>query len=201
MNARHTAGEGSFARSAGGAAGRGIVLVVVAVLIGIALMRWALDGPGDGEVVTDGPVTTADGSTDGTADTTPATGPDGSTVPPNTTETSTPPAVAPETVKVLVANGTSIQGAARSFTDQLNTQNYVSLTATNADTNTYTVSHVYYVAGNADAQTGAQQVGTLLNVQTPPEPMPATVPLSDPAALADAMVLVVIGTDLAQPPA
>ena len=50
MNARHASAEGAFARSAGGAAGRGILLVGLAVLIGVALMRWGLDGPGDGTV-------------------------------------------------------------------------------------------------------------------------------------------------------
>ena len=45
MNAgRHAAGDGSFARSASGAMTRGIVLIVVALIIGLVLMRTAIDG-------------------------------------------------------------------------------------------------------------------------------------------------------------
>lgn len=196
MNARHAAAEGSFARSAGGAAGRGMVLVAVAVVLGVVLMRWSLDGPGDGVIA--GPVVTT--VTDATTGP-PATTSDGSTVPTTaggeTTVAPTP--LSPETVKVVVANGTATTGVAGNFTDQLNLKAYVTEAATNANVTTYTASVVYYAAGFATGPQAAQQVANELGITAPPEPMPALVPLKDPAALVDAQVLVVIGADKVTP--
>ena len=57
---RYAAGDGSFAKSAGGAAARGGVLIAVAVAIGLIILNFAYDGgdesaavPGDDSVADD----------------------------------------------------------------------------------------------------------------------------------------------------
>ncbi|MEZ5280796.1 MAG: LytR C-terminal domain-containing protein [Acidimicrobiales bacterium] len=80
MNAgRHASQDGSFVRSAGGAMSRGIILIVIAVVIGIVLIRTAV---GDSTVAAGGEQSAstteaASGTTDttaaGTADTSVAT--------------------------------------------------------------------------------------------------------------------------------
>ena len=114
MSARHAADDSSFARSAGGAAGRGIVLVVIAVLVGIVLLRSGLDGP-ETEVQAGGP-----------AATTPATVPTESTAPSDTTaptdttggaapsSDAPPDTIAPNTIKVVVANAAGAGPSCRS---------------------------------------------------------------------------------------
>lgn len=196
MNARHSASEGSFARSAGGAAGRGLLLVGIAVLIGVALMYWGLDGPGDGSVEAGSNPTVTEGTTGSSTPQDTTAG--GSTVPGQTTVPVTP--LAPETIKVQVANGTATAGAAGRFTEQLNTKNYVTLPATNADANTYTTTVVYFAAGNEKAPQAAQQVATELGIAGAPSAMPPAIPLKDPAAFGDTMVLVIIGADKAAAP-
>src|ERR1700724_2774497 len=95
----HAAGDGSFGRSAGTHAGKALALVAVAVLIGVLLLHRT--GPGSVNVaVTRQPTTTAK-SPGG-----PRPSPGGPTTLPSATTTL--PARAPQDVKVLVANGTSV---------------------------------------------------------------------------------------------
>ncbi len=100
----------------------------------------------------------------------------------------------PAEVRVLVANGTSVAGAAGSTREQLVTsQGYNGLAPTNATTSP-DESAVYYVPGY---ELDARQIAQILNA--PPQavaPMPADPPVED---LAEAHVLVVLGPDLVQP--
>jgi hypothetical protein len=114
---------GGFARSAGAAAGRGALLVVFALAIGVLLLARALGDDGPTQV----------GAGDGTATT--AAADVATTVPP--TETTAPPATAPPVthpaaqVKVLVLNGRALQGIAGSNNEVLLTQNFNTLSPDN----------------------------------------------------------------------
>src|SRR5690606_17084041 len=119
------ANGGGFARSAGAAAGRGVLLVVLALAIGVLLLARALD---------DGDETAVEAGS-GAATTAPAD--DASTTAPPT-ETTAPPATAPPVthppaqVKVLVLNGRAVQGIAGANNDVLLTQNFNTLSPDNA---------------------------------------------------------------------
>lgn len=187
---RHAARDGSFARSAGSAMGRGVVLVVVAVLIGALLMQQAFDADtstvvGPGTVVTTAKpsATTSEGDTNGTTDT---------TTPP--TDTTTPPVSdtkAPNTVTVLVANGSGVNGAAGRMADDLKPIGYVTFTA-NAKANV-TATAVYFVEG---FQADAAAVASIIKANPAGvKPLPVPAPVSDTK---NAQVLVVLGPDLAR---
>lgn len=113
---------GGFARSAGAAAGRGVLLVVLALAIGVLLLARALDG-GEGTDVAVG----ADTDTTLVSET---------TVPP-ATETTAPPVTAPPVthppaqVRVLVLNGRAVQGIAGANNEVLLTQNFNALSPDN----------------------------------------------------------------------
>jgi hypothetical protein len=171
---RHAAADGSFGRSAGSAALRGAVLIAAAVLLGIVLLR-----------ATDSPEPFADIESGGGATTT-------TTADTEATSTSTTAATrSPAEVKVLVANGSDVAGAAGRVKDELAAKNYNVLAATDA-TGTASASVVYFNEGfEAEAAALAAQFPTPPAVQ----PMPAQPPVSD---LRGADVLVVIAADLAR---
>ncbi len=156
-----------------GSPAKGIILVVVAVLVGIALLRD--EGASTAQVnvgASDSPSVT-----DGDASAT------------STTTTTAPPR-APADVKVLVANGSDVNGAAGAETDALEALGYVAANPTNADTVPATV--VYYTVGyQAEAEVLAAAIGA---------PPTSVTPLPTPAPVADMQlsnILVVVGPDLA----
>ncbi len=181
---RHAASDGSFAKSAGGAAGRGILLIAVAVLVGVLLLRNGFDdGGGSSAPTTEGgggavtsvsPDTTgAGGSTDSTTPTTPSTRP-------------------PNQVKVFVANAAGVQGAAGRAVEVLTPLGYVAV-AGNSPTRVDTTT-VYYTEGfQAEAQGIAQALGAPAAAV---QPMPTPPPVAD---IQGAQVLVVLGPDVAKP--
>jgi hypothetical protein len=175
---RHTAGDGSFQHSAAGAAGRGALLLVVAVVLGIVLLNHFDNG--------DPYQATAAGKT-------------AVTKAPKTTTTlassvTTTPLRAPGAIKVLAANGSGTQGAGAKLKDQLTTLGYNALAATNATpTNkVYPTSIVEYAPGLANE---AKALAATLNL-----PDTAVQPLATPPPVADtkgADMVVVVGQDLA----
>ena len=168
------------APAAQGSVVRGAILVVVAVVIGVLLLR-------DDDVATTqvavgsdtaGQVDDTDGGDDGDAD------PDATTT--TTTEAPRPAAE----VKVLVANGSGVNGAAGGATDALEALGYVTGTPANAERVPSTV--VYYTTGfEAEAEALAAAIGAPEDSVTP---MPAVAPVDD---LQLANVLVHLGPDLA----
>lgn len=64
---RYAASDGSFAKSAGGAAARGGVLIAIAIVIGFALLQWGFDG-GDSDAALPIDVGNDDGGGDDSAD-------------------------------------------------------------------------------------------------------------------------------------
>ncbi len=175
---RHAAGDGSFGRSAGMAAGRGAAVLVVAVVIGIVLLNKV-----------DDPVRQV------------SAGGGGSTTEETTTTTvvtpvpTTLPARPPAEVKVLSANGTKVNGAAGKTRDALKALGYNVLSPIEAK-RPVEASVVFFTPGfDREAQTVAQA----LKLQpTSVQPLPAAdaLPVSD---LRGANVVAVVGPDLAKP--
>lgn len=173
----HAAGDGSFGRSAGGAAGRGVALLAVALLIGIVLLN-ATDAEPPGTRLTTGP----SGGEDA------APGPDkGRTAAPTTTaSTTTLPGRPPPEVKVIVANAAGVQGAAGRASDILKPAGYNVL----APTNTKGETAVYFVPGY---EREAAAVATALGFPgASVKPLPTPPPIPDTK---EANVVVIIGPD------
>lgn len=174
---RHAADDGSFGRSAGMAAGRGALLLAVAVLLGIVLLNAADDSPTD-------TVSAARPSADATTSLPPAV------LPPPTTA-STVPLRAAKDVRVLTANGTSVKGVGGRVKDVLKGAGYNVLAPT--DAKPATASAVYFAPGfEREAQAVAQYLAL---PPTTVQPMPVPPPVTD---LREANVLVVVGPDMAQ---
>lgn len=163
------------APQAQGSVVRGAVLVAVAVVIGVLLLRDDDAGVAAVAVGTDTP--SADVGGDDDADATAST---------TTTAALRPPAQ----VKVLVANGSGVNGAAGTTTDELEALGYVTGTPTNAERVPATV--VYFTAGfEAEAAALAEALGAPV---TSVVMMPAVAPVDD---LQLSNVLVVVGPDIA----
>jgi hypothetical protein len=180
MSARHAATDGSFGRSAGGAAARGALLLAVALVIGILLLRSGGGDPYSRSVRAVSPG-----------------GPEVSTQIPTAT-TVTVPLRTPADIKVLPTNGTSTAGAATNTGNRLKAAGYNVLAATNT-TNPATASNVFYNPGfEREARVIAQLLGF---ADATVQPMPTPPPVADTRG---ADVIVVVGADQAKagaPPA
>lgn len=159
----------------------GLVIIVIAVLIGVLLVfRGLSDTPGDlGEAGGGGPVVT---TTTVDRDAPPPTGDAESTTVPDA-------APAPADVVVVVANGSGISGLAARTGGTLAGLGYQVLEPANVNEGQIN-SVVYYVAGSEPA---AVEVAAALNLPaTAVQPMPTPTPVAD---LGTAVVLVVLGSD------
>ncbi len=221
-NGFHAAEDGSLARSTGGAAARGALLIALAIVIGLLLLTFALndqetevaatdddteqvDTEGDGtegdEAGTDAAVEAVDPGNDATegegADTTDA-GTDGGTdeaesIPEETIETGARPA---SEVNVLVANGVGTSGIAGAAADTLRASGYIGVAA---DAPSTAASVIYYREGfDADARAVATVLGSTPDI-IQPVPADGSVPINqnaiDDGRAAEANVVVIIGTD------
>lgn len=148
--------------------------MVVAIVVGILLLRATTGTPANGSAATaTTTTTTAAGQGTGHGGTTTTT-----TAPPN------------KNVKVLVANGSSTTGAAGFFTSKLTADGWGTLTATDAST-TVNASAVYYASGQqSPAETIAAELGLKPSVV---QPLTTSVPVPDTTG---ADVVVVVGPDL-----
>lgn len=220
----HAADDGSLARSTGGAAARGAMLIALALVIGLVLMAFALDDPqseltsggsssddndaatdtgddssDDGSTVDDGSdedpgVDIVDPNVDGDLEPTP------DTIPPVTEPVGDGPRPAAE-VNVLVANGTGGRGVAGAVADKLKTRGYIA-EAANAPSTANAV--IYYRVGYAD---DAREVATILGAPPDiitPAPGDGTIAVAPEAVedgrLVAANVVVIVGADNAVPP-
>lgn len=179
---RHAAADGSFGRSAGGAAARGAGLLAVAVILGIVLLQSFKPG------VDPYASSVRAGATSPT--TAPVQHRGGGTV--SSTTTSTTPPRQPADVKVLPANGSGRQGAGSRVQRVLADAHYNVLAATNANGAAVQTSSVYYAAGY---QSDAVALAQLLKLgPTAAQPMPTPAPVADTRG---ANIVVVVGVDLA----
>jgi hypothetical protein len=174
---RHAADDGSFGRSAGGAALRGGALLAIAVILGIILLTAADDNDAFA------PVTAGGNGRNGTSAT--AT----TRAPANTTTTSSTVPLRPAAeIKVLAANGTTVKGLAGQVHDRLKAAGYNALAPTDASKKPVAKSAVYFTAGyEGEARQIAQQL-SIATVAAMPQPLPVL-------NLQTANVLVVVGTD------
>lgn len=177
---RHAAEDGSFGRSAGMAAGRGAILLAVAVVLGIILLNAADDPPPD---------RVAAGVTEEEDDS--SAEPEDPTTP--TTPLTAPPR-APQEIRVLPTNGTAVKGVAGKARDQLQASGYNVLAPTDAQR--ATSSNVYFTS--QDFEREAQAVAAALGL---PASVVVAFPSAPPLPVSDgkgANVIVVVGPELAE---
>jgi LytR cell envelope-related transcriptional attenuator len=163
---------------------RGAALVVVAVVIGLFLLREGLDtseavSTGSKEEATDSSDAGASDSTDqGTDDTT------------TTTVAGRPPGEVP----TIVLNDSGIAGAAGSYSEVLAAAGYqlTNPDGANADAEGDAATTIVYFAPGFDAEAAA--VAAAIGA---PTLVPTPLPTTPPGPIAGASVVVVIGTDLA----
>lgn len=158
--------------------GRAVLLLAVAVILGIALLHELDD-------------TTASISGDEAAQQATQQTQQGASQLAQST-TSTIPLRTPADIKVLVANGTNVNGAAAKVASRLQPVGYQLLKPGNTTRNDYTASGVQYAEG---FQAEAQALATALGIPAASvQPIPLPAPLTD---LQAANILVVVGNDLA----
>ena len=183
----------------GGAAGRAILLVAVAIALGAFLLARGFDGADD--------PTAATGNGTGQTETDPDNGENGAdpetvestTTTTTTTTTTQPPIVthAPGEVKVAVANGTGDRGRAGRTAGTLNASGYVTA-AKNTEQDRVGESVIYYRPGYGDdAKAVASALGAPADLLTP---APATIMTlirnpETPQDLETFNIFVVVGTD------
>ena len=172
---RHAAGDGSFGRSAGGAAFRGAVLLALAVLLGTLLLQ-ATDDDGD-------PFDQAAGGEETSQTTTTLGGEEEETT--GTTVRS------PAQVKVIPLNASGVSGVAAKAAAALERAGYQVIPASNA-TDRATSSFVYFTPGfELEARQLAIGLGLAADAAVA---LPTPPPAPD---LQGAEVVVLIGPDLA----
>ncbi|MDQ3145488.1 MAG: LytR C-terminal domain-containing protein [Actinomycetota bacterium] len=185
---RYAAADGSFVKSARGALARGVALIAVAVVIGILLLE-ATDPP---DSLVD-PATVATNATAG--DDSSSSAPPASDDPeaPGTTAEGGQPAFDPGSVSVLVANGSSVPGAAGRLSATIEEGGYS--IAPPADTpEDVDASVVYFVEGFEEAATAiAASLSPAPSVAALPDPPPVSA-----GDLGDAEVVVVVAAELAE---
>jgi LytR cell envelope-related transcriptional attenuator len=181
---RHAADDGSFARSARAAMIRGAALIFAAVLLGIVILRS-----------TDAPDSLAEGEPVATGATAPDTS--ATTAPPTSQEESTtsspPPSFDPGSVRVLVANGSSVPGAAGRLSATIGEDGYSLAPAADAPEDVDR-SIVYYGEGYEEA---ANAIASSLSPSPAVEALPDPPPVA-PGDLGGANVVVVIAADVAE---
>lgn len=173
--------SGLGGRSAGTVAG--LVVAVIALILGFVILRDLSSGDGDGDVV---PVTSS----------VPIAPVDPLPVPETTTTTTTVP-INKTGYKMVVANGSGVGGSAGQLTIALQGQGFIVEPATNsaADRRDIEITTVYYLAGNeANATSVARTLGGVC-IESMPTPVP-----TERATLGEASVLVLLGKDLAGKP-
>ncbi len=204
---RYAASDGSFAKSAGGAAARGGVLIGIAVLIGFFLLWQGFDGgDADADTATGDTPATVPGDEADPAVTVPGdeadpevTVPGDETDPAVTAPTTTTDTVVvddPSSVSVVILNGTGESGLASERGEALGAVGYT-WTAANAAGVPVDLSKVYYIDGfrdEANAVAEALAGGAGLVELAPPDPTTlATESGAEEVAAAD--VIVVLGAD------
>lgn len=157
---------------------RGAALVVVAVLLGLVLLRNGLD---TSEVVT----SSRDDTEDDGGDAGEAID-DGT----ETTET-TVPVKTPAEVTVIVLNGTSVSGAAGKYSTAIGSAGYQMLEPGDASTK-IPVTAVFFTQGFE-----REAAAVALAAGAPATVTPAALPAPPPGEVGAANVVVVIGADLA----
>jgi hypothetical protein len=176
---------------------RGAILVVVAIAVGVFLLRNGLDT--DVAVTADdgSPETTAPSADDGDDGSEGDGGGDGGTTDDTETTQTTVAVRPPAEVRVIVLNGSSVTGAAGTWSDGLQANGYDMLEAGNANA-AVEITQVLHQGGfRREAASVVEALGSPAGVS------PQRLGSAPPGEIGDANVVVVVGPDLAsgQPPA
>lgn len=155
----------------------GVVLMVVAVIIGMILLFRGLSTAED--------VMVSEPDAQATSTTIDRDAPP----PTDVAQTTVPSVPAPAEVTVVVANGSGVSGLAGSTTEALAADGFVTLPATDALTSAAS-TRVYYTPDNEGAATAVAEALELPSGAV--APLPASPPVSDVGA---AQVVVVLGSD------
>ncbi|MFL6203922.1 MAG: LytR C-terminal domain-containing protein [Acidimicrobiales bacterium] len=168
---------------------RGAALVVVAVLIGLFLLREGLD---TSEAVTTSSKDKGSDSADSGDSTDSGDQSDEST-------TTTLASRAPADVPTIVLNDSGIAGAAGGYSDALAAAGYqlTNPDGANADAEGDAATTIIYFAPGFETEAAA--VGAVIGA--PATVVPTELPTTPPGPIAGASVVVVLGTDLANVPA
>lgn len=107
-------------------------------------------------------------------------------------------ALVTEGATVVVANASGVNGGAGSLSDSFGAAGFTTVAATNSNESQLSTSKIYYVAGDDQARAVADSIkaalgGGAIEVLELPDPAP----LTDPATLGGATVLVAMGNDVA----
>lgn len=158
---------------------RGLIVIVVAVVVGAALLAFGFDSPG----FSGAPSGSGDDEGEQTTDT---------TAPPVTASTAPQGGEAPAAVPVYVANGSGVSGKAGEVTEQLRGAGYTAALEPGNATATE-ITQVFFVPEwEAEAAAVAAALGLAADRAIAwPNPPPFEAP-------AEATVIVQVGTDLAQ---
>ena len=164
---------------------RGAALVVVAVVIGLFLLREGLDSS---EAVT------ADPSDQGSDSSDSGDGSDGSDEGGDGTTTTTVATRPPGEVPTIVLNDSGIAGAAGTYSDALLAVGYqlTNPDGANADAEGDAATTIVHFAPGFEAEAAA--VAAAIGA---PDLVPSALPTTPPGPIAGASVVVVLGTDLA----
>ena len=165
-------------------AGRGIILIAIAVLVGVVLLGKGLDDSTPR-------VSTDESSASDTDDSSDDEGGEGE----GTGDTVSSP-VDPSTINVVVANGSGVSGAAGQISESLAALGYPPPLATDAFAEADTPLDTVYYATNPDSSAQAQQVAADLGLPDSsvlPYPAEGATPPA-PADIGLAQVLVVLGS-------
>lgn len=164
---------------------RGAALVVVAVLLGLVLLRNGLD---TSEVVTSTPQdSSSDGASDGASD----EGSDQGTDAVDEATTTTLAVRSPAEVTVVVLNGTSVGGAAGKYSTAIGTAGYQMGEPADAPTK-IPATQVFFTEGYE-----REAAAVALAAGAPATLTPALLPTPPPGEVGAANVVVVVGADLA----
>ncbi|MCP3857871.1 MAG: LytR C-terminal domain-containing protein [Actinomycetia bacterium] len=202
----HATADGSFGRSAGNAAARGGLLVIIAVLIGLFLLRQGLDADGgvtsgDTENTTSGDtsgsedsVPVDDGSEDGSSEEAAADAP--SSTPSSTPSATLPPARPNAEIKIRVANAAEASpGIAGDAVSVLITKGFNALPPKNTldEVGAIEASAIYYLPG---WESEAVAVAEAFGVDPASTVSPATEETNSLVeSMEDATILVILGGD------